>query len=118
MCEAQLTLELGYLVAPMAFSGDTEEVVLTVNGIKKVSLHLALVSVKSSFSLAGLALPAFSVTTSASLGPPAPPLPILFTISHTSSGSSSSPHALVATHTETSGPLSLAMLGGFPRGSS
>lgn len=29
--------ELGYLAAPMAFSGDTEEVVLTVNGIKKVS---------------------------------------------------------------------------------
>ncbi len=29
-------IELGYLAAPMAFSGDTEEVVLTVNGIKKV----------------------------------------------------------------------------------
>ena len=32
-------VELGYLAAPMAFSGDTEEVVLTVNGIKKVRLH-------------------------------------------------------------------------------
>jgi len=31
-----LMTELGYLAAPMAFSGDTEEVVLTVNGIKKV----------------------------------------------------------------------------------
>nr|ODN91253.1 AP-3 complex subunit delta-1 [Cryptococcus depauperatus CBS 7841] len=28
-------LEIGYLAAPMAFSGDTEEIVLTVNGIKK-----------------------------------------------------------------------------------
>ncbi|KAL7424899.1 AP-3 complex subunit delta [Cryptotrichosporon argae] len=27
--------QLGYMAAPMAFSGDTEEVVLTVNGIKK-----------------------------------------------------------------------------------
>ncbi|WRT69440.1 uncharacterized protein IL334_006426 [Kwoniella shivajii] len=27
--------QIGYLAAPMAFSGDTEEVVLTVNGIKK-----------------------------------------------------------------------------------
>ena len=32
----EVGLELGYLAAPMAFSGDTEEVVLTVNGIKKV----------------------------------------------------------------------------------
>ena len=30
--------ELGYFAAPMAFSGDTEEVVLTVNGIKKVGI--------------------------------------------------------------------------------
>lgn len=29
--------ELGYLAAPMAFSTDTEEVVLTVNGIRKVT---------------------------------------------------------------------------------
>ncbi|ORX37980.1 armadillo-type protein [Kockovaella imperatae] len=36
--------QLGYLAAPMAFTGDTEEVVLTVNGIKKdlMSSHLAL----------------------------------------------------------------------------
>jgi hypothetical protein len=32
--------ELGYLAASMAFSGDTEEVVLTVNGIKKVCYEL------------------------------------------------------------------------------
>jgi len=34
-------VELGYLVSPFAFSGDTEEVVLTVNGIKKVRKRLA-----------------------------------------------------------------------------
>ncbi|ORY34975.1 armadillo-type protein [Naematelia encephala] len=36
--------QLGYLAAPMAFSGETEEVVLTVNGIKKdlMSPHLAM----------------------------------------------------------------------------
>ncbi|WWD20082.1 hypothetical protein CI109_104556 [Kwoniella shandongensis] len=36
--------QLGYLAAPMAFSGDTEEVVLTVNGIKKdlMSPHIPL----------------------------------------------------------------------------
>ncbi|KAK1923811.1 armadillo-type protein [Papiliotrema laurentii] len=36
--------QLGYLASPMAFSGDTEEVVLTVNGIKKdlMSPHLPL----------------------------------------------------------------------------
>jgi AP-3 complex subunit delta-1 len=32
----QFSTELGYLAAPMAFSTDTEEVVLTVNGIRKV----------------------------------------------------------------------------------
>ncbi|KAI9632944.1 putative delta adaptin-like subunit of the clathrin associated protein complex [Dioszegia hungarica] len=36
--------QLGYFAAPMAFSGETEEVVLTVNGIKKdlMSPHLPL----------------------------------------------------------------------------
>ncbi|KAL1408283.1 AP-3 complex subunit delta [Vanrija albida] len=36
--------QLGYMVAPMAFSGDSEEVVLTVNSIKKdlQSPHLAI----------------------------------------------------------------------------
>ncbi|WVR08276.1 hypothetical protein IAU60_005323 [Kwoniella sp. DSM 27419] len=36
--------QIGYLAAPMAFSGDTEEVVLTVNGIKKdlMSAHIPL----------------------------------------------------------------------------
>nr|KIR46969.1 AP-3 complex subunit delta-1 [Cryptococcus bacillisporus CA1280] len=36
--------QLGYLAAPMAFSGDTEETVLTVNGIKKdlLSPHVPL----------------------------------------------------------------------------
>ncbi|WWC65615.1 uncharacterized protein I303_108235 [Kwoniella dejecticola CBS 10117] len=36
--------QIGYLAAPMAFSGDTEEVVLTVNGIKKdlMSPHVPL----------------------------------------------------------------------------
>ncbi|KAK4684068.1 hypothetical protein P7C73_g6139, partial [Tremellales sp. Uapishka_1] len=36
--------QLGYFAAPMAFSGDTEEVVLTVNGIKKdlLSPHVPL----------------------------------------------------------------------------
>jgi AP-3 complex subunit delta-1 len=29
-------VELGYLASPMAFSGDTEEIVLTINGMKKV----------------------------------------------------------------------------------
>jgi hypothetical protein len=32
-------IELGYVAAPMAFSFDTEEVVLTVNGIRKVSMQ-------------------------------------------------------------------------------
>lgn len=32
--------ELGYVAAPMAFSSDTEEVVLTVNGIRKVTLKI------------------------------------------------------------------------------
>jgi AP-3 complex subunit delta-1 len=38
---ADMTVELGYLAAPMAFTGETEEVVLTVNGIKKVSSRVS-----------------------------------------------------------------------------
>jgi hypothetical protein len=32
-----VNIELGYVAAPLAFSLDTEEVVLTVNGIRKVN---------------------------------------------------------------------------------
>jgi hypothetical protein len=38
-------LELGYVAAPMAFSFDTEEVVLTVNGIRKVSMQQSCIGV-------------------------------------------------------------------------
>jgi hypothetical protein len=50
VCYTQIDafLELGYLAAPMAFSSDTEEVVLTVNGIRKVctseAFHLELLT--------------------------------------------------------------------------
>lgn len=38
-------IELGYVAAPMAFSFDTEEVVLTVNGIRKVSMQRSCIGV-------------------------------------------------------------------------
>jgi hypothetical protein len=38
-------IELGYVAAPMAFSFDTEEVVLTVNGIRKVSMQQSCIGV-------------------------------------------------------------------------
>lgn len=75
------------MAAPMAFSGETEEVVLTVNGIKKVRLAVAGHSGRLGFPLTD-AGPHVASPISAALAldrPPSPSLALAIIVSHLAS---------------------------------
>lgn len=104
-------LELGYLAAPMAFSGDTEEVVLTVNGIKKVSFTVKLLLADRS----GLDVTSYPITPTPTHCPTPPTRLLAITLAQPAFGPITPIDTLLATYTKTSGPMSTTLLGSFPR---